>query len=456
MNCNDKCNDCIDKKDIIHWSPSLLGHKRGPAHGKRYSIKFNEHFEVIDIPADIPEDIVRKGVDIFLSKIVALEIPTSLICQLDCSYCYITDKWLKNKVVKVEEIERVTKRSFETILSYKKDQKKELAVSAWGAEPFYQIDTLEYMIDFCIDNKLKFNTSTNGNNNSDRVYRLLEKIFKNKLSKDIQVSLDGPKEIQDFNRPYAYDNRSSYDETIKFISFLYDLGKELKFERKPYHICATAYVDDNLTNSYLKSIEYFFNPDNYLVFSEVLPVRIENHMIYNKKMKNIFVDTMIKSNKLMEELSNKYNVPFVDYYTTKLFLETSRKDGFPYCSAMQTQLGIDLDGSIYMCHGPITTVKLKPYMCLGNIFSGILNYSAIISNYDMIHSWVMASAYCKTCDVFNTDGFLCFTCPPAGLALDGLPWQMDYYRCEAYRESLPIWKESFLRFNNFVNKNKGV
>ena len=72
----------------------------------------------------------------------------------------------------------------------------------------------------------------------------------------------------------------------------------------------------------------------------------------------------------------------MDYYTSKLFetVSCTSRNANPFCSAMDTQVAIDLDGSIYPCHGPITTPTYKPWLWFGNLFDKTISYTKWVRN----------------------------------------------------------------------------
>jgi len=113
---------------------------RGVSSVGSYKTKLNE-WEIIDIPHDIPEEKAKSFVNKFLNKICAVEIPTSLVCNLRCRYCYIDDPRMKNKVVSTESVEKILEESSQMFPGLSKDietrkklnGKGDVYLSPWGA-----------------------------------------------------------------------------------------------------------------------------------------------------------------------------------------------------------------------------------------------------------------------------------------------------------------------------------
>lgn len=419
-------------------SPKLYGLNNGPAYYGNRTIKLNDYWDIIEVPDDMTDDQVKQLIINFLNDICSVEIPTSLTCNLRCDYCYIRDLWMKNIHISVSEIEKITTAITKKIFDFHKEKKPGYHLTSWGAEPLCNLDTLEYLGNYCLEHKYTLNLSTNGTNNSDRCYSLLDKFYTNKVIQGIQVSIDGSEEVHDFHRKTISGN-GSFNEVKKFIKAVEVIGKKAGYER-PIGVTGTIYLDDNTADMYYKSVEFFTDKDNDLMFFNIVPVRLENHTTYDERSRDIFIETINKSAPLLKKRADQYKMKFYDAYNRRIFYLTERKDGCPYCSAMRTQIGIDIDGSIYMCHGPITEPSLKPFFILGNIFEGYLNFRSIISNIDMIHSRTLFNGMCKECVIHkNKSGMLCFTCPPTSMSLTRTPWMIDYFRCEAYRGAYPTW-----------------
>lgn len=419
---------------------SVIGKTCGAAQCTTHSIKLDNEMTLSGIPEDINPSKAKDIVERWLSGIAAFEVPSSLVCNLDCKYCYIREKWLKNTHVSVQEIDHIVKTAWDKLFFYNKHEQKH--ISAWGAEPCMNLDTLEYLVDFCIDKKANLNTSTNGTIMAS--LPVLEKAFKSGVLTDLQVSLDGPAYIQNEYRPYLSKTGQTFNSVVEFLKALSDIQYDLKIDKRLYNLCSTLYLNEKTPRYYEDCIDFFTEP-NTVFECHSMPMRVENHVMYGPEHVAIFEETMRRGADRLIEKSKEYGAPYMDHYTHGLFFDKSRTMGCANCSAMRSQLAVDIDGLIYMCHGPITTTSIKPYCVLGSLEHMFFDFKAIITNLDMFRCNHISSAICASCDLRNNGitGSICGACPPSNLSLDSMPMFYDHYRCLAYQKALPHWKRVY-------------
>lgn len=283
------------------FNSSILGFKKGPALNKSKTEKIDNYWTLIGIPEDIPKKTAINNVKNFLTKICSIEVPSSLMCNANCVYCYIREKWLKNTIVTIDEIKKIVELSYKEVFKFNKD-KNSFNITAWGAEPFCNVDTLEYILNFCIENNCTTNLSTNGTIVNNRIKELLIKFYRhckenNIKYSTIQISLDGPKHIQDKYRP-LYNNESNFNKVEKFIEMMNSIALELDIKEKLYTFCGTLYLNETCIKDYNDSIEFYidlFKKNHY--DSNIIPIRIENSKSFTKKDADLFY-------KLIEESTN--------------------------------------------------------------------------------------------------------------------------------------------------------
>lgn len=437
----------------------LLGCESGPAFSESTQGQINDHWDLVGIPLDIPVTTAVNNVKRFLSEIVAMEIPTSLMCNCDCTYCYIREKWLKNTHVKLDDVKAITEAGWKHLLNFGNDSSVK-GISSWGAEPFCNLDTLEYIVDFCIEHNASINLSTNATILNDRVKSFIYKMYKHFIvsmegklgTPSFQISLDGPKHIQDTYRPMCSE-QSNFDKVMEFIDFMNKVKEEFKINKDLYSLCSTIYLGDNGIEAYKDAINYFTDSDNKLIYTPVLPIRIENSRNFTKHDSELFYETIKEGTNLLIEKSKKTGEAYIDNYAAKLFLSASRIEGWPRCSAFNTQLGLDLDGSMYMCHGPITTTKIKPFHWFGNVIEGIIDYRRYISVMDSMYSDTAFKSICKSCDLSTKClGSICSSCPPTGSANNFEPVNFNIHMCNAYKKCFPLWESQYDQYTKSVSE----
>lgn len=427
-----------------------LGFKRGPAYATRKDLVFDK-WKIKNIPVDIDDGIVLSNVKHFFQRICALEIPSSLKCNCDCVYCYIREGCYKNKTITVKQINELLSHIKKMFTFDDKLTIKYLA--SWGAEPLCDLDTLAEMYRFAKLNDCYLGFSTNGTNCSDKAFDLIKNIIKNNNSlthnggdKTIQISIDGPAEIQDKNRPLK-NGKGSFEVLHNFIKMFEEMEDKFFDGKMMHHFLGTATMEsDESCNDYLKAFDWFAKNTEYKATrnSFLSPIRLENHISYDLELKNKFVDM----SKRVYELIKSYDKPCMDYYTAMLFDRRIRNNGRVLCSSCNTQISVDIDGSIYACHGYLSNYKIKPLGYLGNVFEGSLDYSGMVCNVDKMNSTFIHKAICHSCPLSDPkiSGFICFSCPPSYETLSGLAVPMDYFKCEAYRESLSYWEKTYDTF----------
>ena len=312
---------------------------------------------------------------------------------------------------------------------------REVYVSAWGAEPFADIEsTKTFFQEFEKargGKNLKFHCSTNGTILQDEVFSFLEHLIKNKMLTNLQVSLDGPAHIQNRNRPLA-GGGPSYDRVIKFIDTVARIAGDHRF----VSFCSTINLDsDTFVQDWLDCIDFFGNPDTPF-FRPVLPMRMSGEDI-NENNLDTFVEAIERGTERIGEIVERTGVGLVDFYTGKLFGNPSCRshNAFCYCSALNTQVGIDIDGSIYPCHGPITTPWYKPWLWIGNVEERTISYRALMNALNAMYA-SQFKGRCRSCPVYQYGAdVVCWSCPPHNLAVSGEPCTDTIWKCIALQRT---------------------
>jgi len=423
---------------------------KGAATNKSYSLKVNG-WNIIDIPEDIPKERVESEISIFLDGIKALEIPTSLMCNLRCKYCYVDDPRMKNKVVPKEVVTRILEEVSKSLPHFdpnkerRENGKDKVHISPWGAEPFMNVSTLEAIYEFCNSaygkNNYVMGTSTNGTIWSDRIAQLITNIVKDGALNELQISLDGPPEVQNRYRPHT-DGKGSFNDIEKFYYNFSHLMGDLKVKDKKHHFCSTIHLQDpEFSKMWAMSAEFFSEPNKWWSSMPSLPMRMSGEDMYGMEEINRFIDAQRLTLEVVKERA-KQGITIVDFYTSKLFcsIDCKSKNAFPFCSAMNSQIGIDLDGSMYPCHGAITTPKYKPFMWFGHLFDRTISYTAYKRNIHYQYGSIWNRAKCTSCPIYHfTTGNVCWSCGPHNLAVSGEPSFDNIFKCLAYIESYKYW-----------------
>lgn len=179
---------------------------------------------------------------------LALELTT--VCPNKCKYCYA-----QSRVIKENMSEEVILAS----LNYFKNQNN-FSISLLGGEPSLRLNIfLPILEKFLKDNDNKISLSLNTNGllfNEDLCHKL------KKFNPKIAISLDGTKEVHDFNRVDIYNN-GTYNRVIEKIPLILD--------HFPDAFCQATFTPETiygLSDSYflakdLGFKEWYWAPDLY-------------------------------------------------------------------------------------------------------------------------------------------------------------------------------------------------
>lgn len=270
----------------------------------------------------------------------------TLRCNFACPYCFENEK-------KIDMKKEVIDKALSTIFQKARRVKsKTISISFYGGEPLLNFKMLEYAVRktraFCGRNKIKplFDMITNGSLFTQRVVDLFscEKDLEN-----VQVTLDGPKEIHDQRRFFKGGN-GSYEVIMKNLPLMFKAAK---------HVAIRINVDEKNKNSIPK------------LFAELRRMKKRNLIISLGE-----VATSYGRGKTWRESIEVCNYARLknSYYeeVRKLGLRVSREkrllDYRPvFCAASHAAPHwIAPDGGMYCCAVPLGNKPLS----IGNIFTG--------------------------------------------------------------------------------------
>lgn len=283
-------------------------------------------------------------------------------CNLRCTYCF--EKHKKNRM----SID-VARRGIEFLCeNAKKNGSKQFSAMIFGGEPLLEPDIIKEIWDRGIvlarENNMEFvsNIVTNATVMNDKVYNLI-KDYKNKVNLEIQLSVDGIKEIHDMYR-ITRDGKGSFELVEKNIPIFKELFND-NLVKLSIHGCINK-----------KSLPYLY--ENYDFFRHTwgfervwfIPVMEESWdendvEIYDKENEKIY-DDIISITKKTKDIKVVQN-----YAPMDRCLRFGQRSIAP-CGAGKNFVTITANGEIYPCHQIYFNDPNKETK-IGHIWNGINN-----------------------------------------------------------------------------------
>ena len=151
----------------------------------------------------------------FNSSYMALTIAPTMACNFRCVYCFEKGQY-HNQIMTEQTIQRIV-----DFIKRKANQLEQLSITWYGGEPLLAMDQVEMIskqvIAICNEYNIDYKSSviTNGYLlNTDIVNRL-----KNSGVNDVQITIDGPKDIHDQRRPLA-NGKGTFDVIMNNLSIV--------------------------------------------------------------------------------------------------------------------------------------------------------------------------------------------------------------------------------------------
>ncbi len=274
------------------------------------------------------------------SQIQLLLLPT-YGCNLACAYCYEKGVEEKRGLITKEMVDAFFKYASDNFLN--KPQKP--FVTLFGGEPLInspaQREIIEYIINKCIDTDFEIATVTNGFDLVDYV-----DVLKNARVKELQVTLDGSKEVHDLRRG-TVNGKGTFDRIV--------LGMEKAIENKIPINFRTVLDNENIQDTV--NLAEFLDKKGWLdLGQEYFKTQIgRNYELFEcyAKPQHLLSQVELWANfvKLSKEypVLKKFHKP--DFKGIRHMVETGElyMASFDTCPAAKTEWVFDYRGDIYGC-----------------------------------------------------------------------------------------------------------
>lgn len=135
---------------------------------------------------------VEQNIESELQKINAVKIHVSNACNLQCKYCYAEggNYGKCSKLMDLETAEKIVR-----YINTSEELKHIHYITFFGGEPLLNPEVIEYICENTYQRNVEYLLQTNGTVLDDDILRILKKYHI-----ILTISLDGPEEVNDFNR----------------------------------------------------------------------------------------------------------------------------------------------------------------------------------------------------------------------------------------------------------------
>lgn len=282
-------------------------------------------------------------------------------CNLRCGYCftYFNSKY-KRKDLSYEQGIKIIDWLFKDEVS----QSDNIDINWWGGEPLFKFDMMKKLTDYALEkaSKEKKQLTIGGTSNGTLMNKEVVD-WMNKYRSYFMISIDGPKDIQDSNRPCAVKGCSSWDMIEKNLPYIMEQIPFLnsRMSPTPQHIHRMA-----------ETFRLFY--DKYHILTQMYSPVCE--LEWTKEKLNIAEDQLKQICDMIVEKrlqGKEFNVKHLDDAVTNIEMKRSRAE-FP-CGAGRFYVGISTEGIIYPCHrfNKYDGRDWREKAYIGNIDDGIIN-----------------------------------------------------------------------------------
>lgn len=269
-----------------------------------------------------------------------LEITTTALCNLGCTYCFEGVKTNKERLD--DKVDVIKKRIYELLDSeWFKTEYGSLNVSFWGGEPTLNAGLIvDVMQEFQDQEDIEFHIYTNAYNRK-RLDQVVDHVDISKLQ--IQVSYDG-KEINDEFR-LTLTGKPTSDEVVGNLEYLARKGVRVSLKStiplKTMDSLYRTWKDFEKLYENLNSI----GPNVYVTYAPTID--------YVEDIPRENLEGLIASFRKDMLLIAKEEIAFYKKHHRHLCSWFAGSDSKSHCASGANMHAIDVDGNSYACHGSL-------------------------------------------------------------------------------------------------------
>lgn len=371
---------------------------------------------------------VRKQKEYLLVPTTLHIFVVSKNCNFNCIYCQAGNL---NQKEDYKMTKNTAKKAVDIALQSPSDY---ITFEFQGGEPLTNFDVIKYIIEYSKEAEkekhIEYNLVSNLTLLTDE---MMQFFIENNVS--ICTSIDGNKEIQNKNRPFA--NKDSYEETVNKIKILRKNGKNVsaietttKYSLENYKEIVDEYINLGLENIVIRPLTKLGKADNNW---KNIGYDAEEFLEFYKKSLEYIIQ------------KNKEGINLIEGHSSILLKKILRNSPVNYmelrspCGGAIGQLAYYYDGNIYTCdEGRMLAEMGNDSFRLGNVEeSSYKDLMECDSTKAMcISSCIECLPSCQGC-VYTP---YCGTCPVINLAQDDNIFAKypREFRCKVYGGILNI------------------
>jgi uncharacterized protein len=283
-----------------------------------------------------------------------LEVTTTALCNLGCSYCFEGVKTNPQRLDdKVEVLKKRIREFYES--EWFKENYDELMIDFWGGEPTLNGDLIiNIMQEFQHIDNIGFHIYTNGYNRK-RLEHVLTHVNPKKLN--IQFSYDG-KTINDKFR-LTHSGKPTSTQVIENLEYFAKQGVNLALK-------ATVPLK-SMTGMYAAWKDYEQLYEKYNSIGPNIRVEYAPTIDYVEYIPKENLDEMIQNFRAEMLKIAKEEIGFVKKYGHHLCTWFDGGDAKSHCQSGASMHAIDVDGNSYACHGSLYSPNKELMSSGGNI-----------------------------------------------------------------------------------------
>lgn len=222
-------------------------------------------------PIEIVNPLDKYKEDYLKSNLKGMVLQLTQNCNLKCRYCIFSGDTNLSRIHNAKNMPwEIAKKSIDFFVEHSKFSNV-VDIGFYGGEPLLVFNLLKkcvlYINDALYDKNIHYKITTNGTIMNEDI---LSFIKNNNI--ELTISIDGPADIHNANRRYAFDGSGSFDTIIKNLLYMKESEPQYYTKNVQFNSVVSDQKNWNQTLDFFHSTELFLhNPvnlnnvsDNYL------------------------------------------------------------------------------------------------------------------------------------------------------------------------------------------------